>query len=126
MFSDWMRFRFRLRYSGDGPVAGDLSLDVVSAKATVRIPTSDFYASSLGDITQRGDQISGDLDHASDRLDTPKPDLDDINVDVVPDAGLNSINSVLSIITSNLNVLNVMVMTATLMMVSYIFFGKRG
>lgn len=86
----------------------------------------DISSSINGAQNDRKDEISGALDDAANGLVTPKPDIGSINVNVVPDAGLNSINSVLSVITSDINFLSVMVMSATLMMVSYIFFGKKG
>lgn len=86
---------------------------------------TDLTIDDITEISGWGD-ITGDLEDAADGLVTPKPDLDDIDTDVVPDDGLNSINSVLSVITSDPNFLAIMVMSATLMMVSYIFFGKRG
>lgn len=94
---------------------------------------SDDYALFYSDLTLQQiydisdwDDVTGDLEDAANGLVTPKPDLDNIDTDVVPDDGLNSINSVLSVITSDPNFLGIMVMSATLMLVSYIFFGKRG
>lgn len=86
----------------------------------------DQYQDDLDRVDQDGDDLSGALDDAANGLETPKPDLDDIDMDIVPDDGLNSLNSVLSVITSYPLFLTIMVMAATLMMVSYIFFGKRG
>lgn len=80
---------------------------------------------SAGILGDKGDQL-GDL---ADSIQPDKPDLDGVNTnvgDLVPSTGLSALSSAISPIANNDLVIKVLVMVATLILVSYVLFGKRG
>lgn len=80
---------------------------------------------AAGVLGNKGEQL-GDL--AGD-IQPDKPDLDsvDTNVDMlVPSAGLSFLSSSISPIANNELVIKILVMVATLILVSYVMFGKKG
>lgn len=80
---------------------------------------------AAGVLGDKGEQL-GDLAGA---IHADKPNLDSVNTnvgDLVPSNGLNTLTSAISPIANNELVIKVLIMVATLILVSYVLFGKKG
>ena len=125
----------------------DVTLSCKSYVVTLRIPTSfrnddsnkiwqdqimngtpeqnESANNAAGILGNKGEQL-GDLAGA---IQADKPDLGSVNTnvgDLVPSSGVNTLTSAISPIANNDLVIKVLVMVATLILVSYVLFGKRG
>lgn len=78
---------------------------------------------AAGQMGEQADKIDSLIDQA-----TPeRPNLDAVDrTDVVPNAGVSVLTSTLSPIINNELVVKIMLMVATLMLVGYVLFGKKG
>ena len=79
-------------------------------------------AGVLGDKGEQLGNLAGDIQ-------PEKPNLDSVNTnvgDLVPSTGVNTLTSAISPIANNDLVIKVLVMVATLILVSYVLFGKKG
>lgn len=78
---------------------------------------------AAGQMGEQADKIDGLIDQA-----TPeRPNLDAFDrTEVVPNAGVSVLTSTLSPIINNELVVKIMLMVATLMLVGYVLFGKKG
>ena len=80
---------------------------------------------AAGILGDKGEQLGG----LANAIQPDKPNLDSVNTnvgDLVPSAGVNALTSAISPIANNDLVIKVLVMVATLILVSYVLFGKRG
>ena len=100
----------------------NIKLDSVINGTPEQNESANNAAGVLGD---KGEQL-GNLAGA---IQPDKPNLDSVNTnvsDLVPSTGLNSLTSAISPIANNELVIKILVMVATLILVSYVLFGKRG
>lgn len=76
-----------------------------------------------GALTDKGDQL-GDL---IDDIQTEKPNTDSVDVDnIIPQTGITFLSGAITPIAENPLVIKILVMVGTLLLVSYVLFGKRG
>lgn len=78
---------------------------------------------AAGILGNKGDQLGGLVDD----IQTEKPNLDSVDVDkIIPSAGINTLSGAISPIAENPLVIKILVMVGTLLLVSYVLFGKKG
>lgn len=76
-----------------------------------------------GALTDKGDQLGGLVDD----IQTEKPALDSVDVDsIIPQTGITTLSGAISPIAENPLIIKILVMVGTLLLVSYVLFGKRG
>ena len=100
----------------------NIKLDSVINGTPEQNESANNAAGVLGD---KGEQL-GNLAGA---IQPDKPNLDSVNTnvsDLVPSSGLNTLTTAISPIANNELVIKILVMVATLILVSYVLFGKRG
>lgn len=78
---------------------------------------------SSNELTDKGNEL-GSL---ADDMQAIKPNTDSVDVgSIVPSNGINLLSASISPFSSNPLVIQLLVMVGTLMLVSYVLFGKRG
>lgn len=87
-------------------------------------PEQNEIAGNISDaLTDKGEQLGGLIDD----MQTEKPNLDSVDVDkIIPSTGITTLSSAISPIAENPLVIKILVMVGTLLLVSYVLFGKKG